>query len=155
MAQRRSQGRAGGRWREIEENPTGRGLDGRRWGGAYGIRRKNERSLRAGVRELEGGQGGLWGVLRGKGNKKWLREKEKRDWNIGRETKEEEPYMEKQQAGAGAARYAKMIPGGRCSAAPSPASIFSLASRSSRLHPSSQPLPSQHHASGNLRQQGG
>lgn len=39
-------------------------------GGAYGIRRKNERSLRAGVRELEGGQGGLWGVVRGKGNKK-------------------------------------------------------------------------------------
>lgn len=56
--QRRSQGRAVGRWREIEENPTGRGPDGRWWGGAYGIRRKNERSLRAGVRELEGGQGG-------------------------------------------------------------------------------------------------
>lgn len=69
VAQRRSQGRAGGRWREIEENPTGRGPDGRWWGGAYGIRRKNERSLRAGVWELEGGQGGLWGVLRGKGTK--------------------------------------------------------------------------------------
>lgn len=51
------------------------------------------------------------GSSEGKGKQEeWLREKEKRDRNIGGETKEEEPYLETQQAGAGAARYANMIP---------------------------------------------
>lgn len=62
---------------------------------------------------------GLWGVMRGRGSEE--RRKRKRDGSTGQEPREEEQYLEKQQAGAGVApRYANMVPG----AAPLPLPSF-------------------------------
>lgn len=76
--------------------------------------------------------------MKGEGNKAtWLGEK-RGDRNTGRETKEEEPYLEKQQAEVGQ-RVIQHDPGRHCPAAPSQLSLSAWLPPTSLLHPSCRP----------------